>query len=162
MSTVVLPGQRTAVSRDGRGLEVVLPSAATGGAASVIDCHIPAASAGPPLHIHPASDETFVVLSGTLLVHLDGELHEVPAGGLVHVSRGTPHTFATPPGGGAHFLTLHTPGGFEEFHAAAAKAAREAGRPLPTEELAQLAQDYDWQFAGPPLLPTGDFVPVPA
>lgn len=162
MTTVVLPEQRAGVSRDGRGLEVILPSAATGGTAAVVDCRVPAATAGPPLHIHPASDETFIVLSGTLLVHVDGMLTELAEGGLVHVSRGTPHTFATPPGSGAHFLTLHTPGGFEEFHVAAARAERELGSPLPIGDLIGLAQGFDWQLAGAPLLPSGALLGGPA
>jgi hypothetical protein len=93
MSTVVLPGlagRHDAASRAGRGLDILLSSEDTGGTAAVIDCHVPAATAGPPLHRHPASDETFVVISGTLLVHVDGQVTELTAGGLVHVSRGTP------------------------------------------------------------------------
>ena len=39
----------------------------------------------------------------------------ITEGGLVRVSRGMPHTFATTPDSPAHFLALHTPGGFEEF-----------------------------------------------
>lgn len=103
MSTVGLPGRHDAASRAGRGLDILLSSEDSAGAASVIDCHVPAATAGPPLHRHPGSGETFVVISGTLLVHVDGQVTELTAGGLVHVSRGTPHTFATPPGDGAHF-----------------------------------------------------------
>lgn len=116
MSNVVLPGlagRPDAASRTGRGLDILLSSEDTAGTAAVIDCHVPAATAGPPLHRHPASDETFVVISGTLLVSVDGQVTELTEGGLVHVSRGTPHTFATAPGDGAHFLTLPTPGGFE-------------------------------------------------
>jgi mannose-6-phosphate isomerase-like protein (cupin superfamily) len=162
MSTVVLPGQHDAASRAGRGLDILLSGKDSAGAAAVIDCHVPAATAGPPLHRHPASDETFVVISGTLLVHVDGQLTELTAGGLVHVSRGTPHTFATPPGDGAHFLTLHTPGGFEGFHVAAAAAEHLAGGPLPQPELIKLAGGFDWQLAGPPLLPTGELLRAPA
>jgi mannose-6-phosphate isomerase-like protein (cupin superfamily) len=165
MSTVVLPGlagRPDAASRAGRGLDILLSSEDTAGTAAVIDCRVPAATAGPPLHRHPASDETFVVVSGTLLVHVDGQVTELTAGGLVHVSRGTPHTFATPLGEGAHFLTLHTPGGFEGFHVAAAAAERAAGGPVPPPELITLAAGFDWQLAGPPLLPTGELLRLPA
>jgi hypothetical protein len=103
-----------------------------------------------------------VVIAGTLLVQVDGQVTELTAGGLVHVSRGTPHTFATPLGEGAHFLTLHTPGGFERFHVAAAAAERAAGGPVPPPELIKLAAGFDWQLAGPPLLPTGELLRIPA
>ncbi len=155
MTDIVRSGQHTGVSRDQRGLTILLSSQASGGALAVLDCDIPAATSGPPLHTHPGSDETFLVRSGTLLVHLDGEVTELGAGDLVHIPRGTRHTFATPPGSAARFFTLHTPGGFEQFHAAAADAERRRGAPLPRAELMNLAAGFDWQPAGPPLLPTG-------
>jgi quercetin dioxygenase-like cupin family protein len=161
MTTIVRPPAHAGVSRDQRGLSIVLPSNATGGALAVVGCDIPAATAGPPLHIHPGSDETFIVQSGTLLVHLDGDVTELRADDLVHIPRGTRHTFATPPGSAARFLTLHTPGGFEQFHAAAADAERLRGAPLPPADLMDLAAGFDWQLAGPPLLPTGVLLTSP-
>ena len=147
--------QRSQVNRDGRGLEILLSSAATGGTLSVVEAHVPPGTVGPPLHLHPQSDETFMVLSGTLLLHLDERLVELHAGAVAHVTRGSRHTFATNPDEPAHFLTLHTPGGFEQFHADAAVAEYTRGAPLSSTDLAQLAEGYDWQLAGPPLLPTG-------
>jgi mannose-6-phosphate isomerase-like protein (cupin superfamily) len=43
-------------------------------------------------HRHPQQEETFVVLSGTLSMYLGEppERHDVPVGGLVRVSPGTP------------------------------------------------------------------------
>jgi mannose-6-phosphate isomerase-like protein (cupin superfamily) len=116
-----------------------LSSQSTEGVLAVVECDIPAATAGPPLHTHPGSDETFIVASGTLLVYLDGDVAELGAGELVHIGRGTRHTFPTPPGSGARFLTLHTPGGFEQFHAAAADAERLRGAPLPPPDLMTIA-----------------------
>lgn len=139
-----------------------MSSQSTGGVLAVVECDIPAATAGPPLHTHPGSDETFIVASGTLLVYLDGDVAELDAGELVHIPRGTRHTFATPPGRGARFLTLHTPGGFEQFHAAAADAERLRGAPLPPTDLMTIAAGFDWQLVGPPLLPTGVLVAASA
>jgi quercetin dioxygenase-like cupin family protein len=155
MTTVIRPEQRADVGRDRRGLRIILPSTETSAVLAVVDCDIPAATAGPPLHVHPASDETFIVLSGTLLVYLDGDVTELGAGDLVHIRRGTRHTFATPPSSPARFLALHTPGGFEQFHAAAADAERTRGAALSRTELMEIAAGFDWQPAGPPLLPTG-------
>ena len=126
--TTIAPGQRTAVSRHRRGLEVILASAPAG-AAAVVACTVPPATSGPPLHVHAASDEIFFVLSGVLLVHADGRVATISEGGLVHVSRGIPHTFATTPNGPARFLVLHTPGGSGEFPIAAAHAVQEHGGP---------------------------------
>jgi quercetin dioxygenase-like cupin family protein len=162
MTTVIRSEHRADVARDRRGLRIVLPSAATADVLAVVDCDIPAGTAGPPVHIHPASDETFVVLSGTLLVYLDGKVTELGAGDLVHIARGTRHSFATPPTSSATFLTLHTPGGFEQFHAAAADAERSHGAALSRTELMEIAADFDWQPAGPPLLSTGMLLTAPA
>ncbi|HEY1275927.1 MAG TPA: cupin domain-containing protein [Thermoleophilaceae bacterium] len=43
-------------------------------------------------HRHPAQEETFVVLSGTLSMYVGEppERQDVPAGGLIHVEPGTP------------------------------------------------------------------------
>jgi hypothetical protein len=94
------------------------------------------------------------VTSGTLLVFLDGDVAELGAGELVH----TLHTFATPPGSGARFFTLHTPGGFEQFHAAAADAEGLRGAPLPSTDSTTIVAGFDWPLVGPPLLPTGVLV----
>ncbi len=107
--TTIVPHQRTAIGRHRRGLEVIL-AAAPPGAAVIVAGAVPPAACGPPLHVHAGSDETFLVLSGVLLVHAGGQVTAVPEGGLVHVSAGTPHTFATTPGSPARFLLLHTPG----------------------------------------------------
>ena len=113
--TTIVPEQRTAVGRHRRGLQAILASAPAGAAAAVVACAVPPATCGPPLHAHASSDETLLVLSGVLLVHADGQVATITEGGLVRVSRGMPHTFATTPDSPAHFLALHTPGGFEEF-----------------------------------------------
>ena len=43
-----------------------------------------------PLHIHPDSDETMIVLEGEILMHLDGAEHTVGAGGVASAPRGVP------------------------------------------------------------------------
>jgi len=42
-------------------------------------------------HVHAAQEETFVVLAGTLSMYVGEppELHDVPAGGVIHVDPGT-------------------------------------------------------------------------
>src|SRR5258708_23581192 len=43
-----------------------------------------------PLPLHPDSDETMIVLDGEILMHLDGEQHTTPAGGIPSAPRGPP------------------------------------------------------------------------
>lgn len=44
---------------------------------------------------------------------------------------------------------------------AAAAAERAAGGPVPTADLIRLAAGFDWELAGPPLLPSGELAPAP-
>jgi quercetin dioxygenase-like cupin family protein len=126
--TTIVPEQRTAVGCHRRGLEVILASAPAV-AATVVGCAVPPATSGPPLHVHRSSDETFLVLAGVLLVRANGQVVTIPEGGLVHVSHGVPHTFATTPGSPARFLLLHAPGESGEFSTAAYAVQGHAGRP---------------------------------
>jgi quercetin dioxygenase-like cupin family protein len=68
-----------------------------------------------PLHTHPDSDETAVVLEGEILMHVDGATHHVGAGGVAVAPRGVPHAFLVL-SESARILFLHTPGCCEAFY----------------------------------------------
>src|SRR2546423_1405849 len=53
-------------------------------------------SAGPPQHRHAQHDEGFYVVSGTARFTVGDTDYEAPAGTLVMVPPGAPHTFANP------------------------------------------------------------------
>jgi mannose-6-phosphate isomerase-like protein (cupin superfamily) len=70
-------------------------------------------------HVHDEQDETFVVLAGSLTMHLGEppERHVVPVGGVIHVRAGTPlqtvnegeedlvvYAYGSPPDDGAEVL----------------------------------------------------------
>jgi quercetin dioxygenase-like cupin family protein len=86
-----------------------------------------------PLHLHPEEDEAAYVLSGELLVHIEGREHRVGEGGLFVAPRGIPHAFLVT-SEEAHILALQTPGTGERFY-------REAGEPARSPED---ASRYDW------------------
>lgn len=69
-----------------------------------------------PLHTHPDSDETMIVLEGEIVMHLDGAEHTVGAGGVAVAPRGVPHAFRVSGPDGARLLCLHTPGCCQEFY----------------------------------------------
>jgi hypothetical protein len=75
--TTIGAEQRTAIGRHRRGLEVI-PADAPAGAAVIVAGAVPAAACGPPLHVRAASDETFLVLSGVLLVRAGGQVTAIP------------------------------------------------------------------------------------
>ncbi|MDQ4091532.1 MAG: cupin domain-containing protein [Actinomycetota bacterium] len=69
-----------------------------------------------PLHAHPESDETMIVLEGEILMHLDGAEHIVGAGGIAVAPRGMPHAFKVVGPDGTRLLCLHTPGCCQAFY----------------------------------------------
>ena len=146
----------------GRVLRLLVDADATGQRLSALACEAPAGEAGPPLHVHPGTDELFLVQGGTLLLYADGATHRLGAGDAAFVPRGTAHTFATGPGEPARFVTVHTPGGFEQMHRDICRAEREAGRAFGPAEIMPIAARHDWSFAGPPLLPSGELARPPA
>src|SRR3954465_11689910 len=44
-----------------------------------------------PLHTHPDSDETMIVLEGEIVMHMDGADHQIGAGGVAVAPRDVPH-----------------------------------------------------------------------
>ncbi|MCW2598555.1 MAG: cupin protein [Frankiales bacterium] len=69
-----------------------------------------------PLHLHPDSDETMIVLEGEIVMHLDGTDHVVGPGGIASAPRGVPHAFKVSGVDGARLLCLHTPGCCQSFY----------------------------------------------
>ena len=69
-----------------------------------------------PLHTHPESDETMIVLEGEILMHLDGSEHLVAAGGIAVAPRGMPHAFKVVGPDGTRVLCLQPPGCCQAFY----------------------------------------------
>jgi mannose-6-phosphate isomerase-like protein (cupin superfamily) len=68
----------------------------TGHRIGIAEIIIPPHTPGPPQHRHAQHDEGFYVVSGTARFTVGTEEHEAPAGTLVMVPPGAPHTFANP------------------------------------------------------------------
>ena len=88
-----------------------------------------------PLHTHPHEDETFIVLEGEILVHVEGNEHRVGPGGVAVVARGARHAFLVT-SEMARILALQTPGSGEAFY-------RDASEPSTDETDAERPPDLD-------------------
>jgi quercetin dioxygenase-like cupin family protein len=128
--------------------ETILATAATSGSMSITDTFAPV-DAGPPRHIHYDADETFVVLSGEILVWLDGETTRVGAGETAFVPRGVEHTYKVTSPEGCRKLVILTPGGFEGFFAE--MAAGQFRIPEDMGPIEASAKRHQLAFTGPPL-----------
>ena len=109
---------------EARGSRVVVKVATAG--QLVCEYGAPAHFAGPPLHVHPGFDETFIVIEGRVEVRVRDRRAELAAGATAHVSGHVPHTFRNPGAERARFLLICTPGGFEHFFRGMAAGDQEA------------------------------------
>ena len=110
-----------------------------------------------PLHIHPDSDETMIVLEGEIVMHLDGEEHTVAAGGIASAPRNVPHAFKVSGADGARLLCLHTPGCCQAFYWDAsdpAPADASEGKDAPPVDMgrvqASMKKNGGIEILGPP------------
>jgi quercetin dioxygenase-like cupin family protein len=150
---VLTPGEQRAVRFLGALIKVRMGSAATGGRLAILE-HQGLRGYSSPLHRHEADEETIFVLEGELRVEVDGIAAAAGPGAVAFL----PHQFSqafvvTSPQ--ARFLTLHTPGGFDDFTvpgsvASAPCDAATANDPPPDPAaLAKLAASYGVEILGP-------------
>ncbi len=98
-----------------------------------------------PLHAHPEEDETFYILEGEVLVHLDGSERSLGAGGFVSVPCGLPHAYLVT-SEVARSLIMITPGdrAMEAFFRDAGEPPSERAlppeRPLDIERIGAAAE----------------------
>lgn len=85
-----------------------------------------------PLHTHPDSDETMIVLDGEILMHIDGDEHRVGPGGVAVAQRGVAHAFKVSGSQGARLMCLHTPGCCQAFYWDASEPIESSGEARPT------------------------------
>ncbi len=122
----------------GGGLHSWLVRETDAGGAFLLFEDIVAPGKSTPLHTHPSADETFYLLEGSMLLHIDGVEHEVRVGGVAVVPRGVPHAFLAQ-AEGARLLCLHTPGGGEEFYRTASEPAV-SGKPAVAVDFERIRQ----------------------
>ncbi|MFE1789180.1 cupin domain-containing protein [Streptomyces sp. NPDC059525] len=113
--SVVRPGQGEKIVLGTTVMRLLEDGAITGNrvgfAESVLAPHTP----GPPQHRHAEHDEGFYVVSGTVRFTVGRDSHDAPAGTLVVVPPGAPHTFANVTDEPAVMLSTFTPGRYAQY-----------------------------------------------
>ena len=64
---------------------------------------------GPPVHVHPAAEESYEVLEGALDVFMDGSWNTAHAGETVTVPAGAPHTLRNASDQPTRIVNVHRP-----------------------------------------------------
>ena len=97
---------------------------------------------GPPQHRHAQHDEGFYVVSGTARFTVGDTSYDAPAGTLVMVPPGAPHTFANPGDEPAVLLNTFTPDLYVQYF----RDLRDmiaAGQPLTGDVVLGVMARYD-------------------
>jgi pimeloyl-ACP methyl ester carboxylesterase/mannose-6-phosphate isomerase-like protein (cupin superfamily) len=99
-------------------------------------------TAGPPQHRHAQHDEGFYVVRGTARFTVGEETHDAPAGTLVMVPPGAPHTFANPGHEPVVILNTFTPDLYVQYFRDLRAFAEKAGRPAQGAEITEIMARY--------------------
>jgi mannose-6-phosphate isomerase-like protein (cupin superfamily) len=128
---VLPPGDGELLRAAGNVLSLKLTAEQSRGSLTVVEYEAPAGYPGPPLHVHPAFDEAFFVLDGTLSLRVDGEAVDLGPGGFAFAPGAVPHTFANLGSVPVRFLLVCDPAGFEAYFRLLADAAAAGQAPDP-------------------------------
>ena len=128
--------------------KTILAPEDSGGAMSIVDSLSPVGS-GPPRHVHHNEDETFVMITGTCKVWIEGVETIADPGESVFIPRGKEHTFKVIGDEPSRHLVILTPGGFEGFFEDMAKGQCRIPEDMP--EIEASAAKHHMSFTGPPL-----------
>ena len=110
---VLLQSEGLTVSLPGNEVRFVHGEA--DGAFSLVEWVAAPGFAGPPLHIHWVTDETFYVLDGTFGFQVGEETLDAAAGTFVFAPKGLVHTFWNQGPMQARMLVTLSPPGFERY-----------------------------------------------
>jgi quercetin dioxygenase-like cupin family protein len=110
-----------------------------------------------PLHLHHDDDETFYVIEGEFLLHIDGVERTAGPGTVVCIPRGVPHAFLVT-SEVARSLWVVTPGrAMEAFYRQAGDVASSRSLPLAEIDIPRLRaageQTGAMEMLGPPPFP---------
>jgi mannose-6-phosphate isomerase-like protein (cupin superfamily) len=138
---VLRPGEGESLELFGNRLELKAGAADTKGGLCLVDYTAGPGFAGPPPHRHNDTFDMFFVLEGELTMQLDDETTTVPAGSFVLVPPGIVHTFSNPGAESVRYLSLMSPGGFEQYFLELREALGD-GPPDPAV-MSELMSKYD-------------------
>ncbi|MEU5868907.1 MULTISPECIES: cupin domain-containing protein [unclassified Nonomuraea] len=130
---------------------VLVPGAATGGALSVMEFTDPEGHA-PPLHVHEAEDEIWIVLDGEITFFVGDDRHDLHAGAVAHGPRGVPHSYLVR-SPDARMVVAFGPAGIEDWFAAngsPVSGMNDVPAAFDLDAVVASAMAYRLRVAGPP------------
>ena len=105
-----------------------------------------------PLHVHPGTDETFLVVEGQLTLFVNGQVHTLGPGDYAFIPRGTPHAQGNTTNEDVVLALTLSPGAFAGFFDARAElvVSTPPGHPDYGAGMRALGDRFDIDVIGPP------------
>jgi mannose-6-phosphate isomerase-like protein (cupin superfamily) len=139
--SVTGPGDGEVIDLGPARLRVLEDGRTTGHRLGIGEITLAPHSSGPPQHRHARHDEGFYVVSGTARFTVGSAVHDAPAGTLVMVPPGAPHTFANPGDQPLVMVNTFTPDLYVQYFRDLRDAAA-GGRELTPGEIAVVMGRY--------------------
>jgi len=96
---------------------------------------------GPPQHLHGRHDEAFYVISGSARFTSGDDVYDAPAGSLVVIPPGIPHTFENPGDKPITMLSTFSPSFYVQYFRDMAEMIA-SGRPVTPESTGEIMARY--------------------
>jgi mannose-6-phosphate isomerase-like protein (cupin superfamily) len=138
---VVGPGDGEVIDLGPGRVRILEDGGATAHRLGIVELTIAPRSPGPLQHRHGQHDETFYVVSGTARFTVRETVHVAPAGTLVTVPPGAPHTFANPADQPLVMINTFTPDRYVQYFRDLRDAAAD-GRPPTAGQVAEVMARY--------------------
>ena len=143
----------TAVRREGgRPWQVLMGGDVSHGQVALGEAHLPPRTSGPGLHVHSREDEAIYVAEGVLTLRVGDEVLTAPAGTVVWLPRGEPHTFANLSDEPVRTFGVITPAGLEGMFRETEEYAASLDGPPDLARMAEIAVRYGVTHLGPGLV----------
>jgi quercetin dioxygenase-like cupin family protein len=113
--SIVGPDAGEAIRLGPTQLRILEDGSTTAHRLAIGEITLPPHTDGPPQHRHARHDEGFYVVSGLARFTVGEATHDAPAGTLVMIPPGAPHTFANPTGEPAVLLNTFTPDFYVQY-----------------------------------------------
>ncbi len=140
MKNAFTPSDRKTLLEGPLGAILMLPSAATSGALSLVEHPLAPRALGSPMHTHRDEDEYSVVLEGVVGAQIGDRVLEAGVGSVVVKPRGVAHAFWNPSDEPCRLLEIISPAGFENYFEELAGIL--AATPPDLDALRALAERY--------------------
>ncbi|MBS2965793.1 cupin domain-containing protein [Actinocrinis puniceicyclus] len=139
--SVVGPSGGEVIALGPARIRILEDGGTTGHRLGVAEITLAPRSPGPQQHRHAQHDEGFYVVSGSARFTVGGQVHDAPAGSLVMVPPGAPHSFANPGDQPLVMINTFTPDLYVRYF----KDLRDmlaSGQPLDDEAVAGVMHRY--------------------